>query len=177
MKKRRYTAEFKKEAAKMIIIDGTPVKELSVQLRTQKGTFRILRYFQTPHSINATTGNWPPQSLVPSLPPPDRPAAPRAPRFCSGGRLRAQPILCRVLAFVRQPPRGHPLPHPPLRFGHAFGAPSPRCRAPSADSDCSSPQTLRLREPRHKRPLGARPASQRGAHGWRLRSGTSGSTF
>lgn len=32
MKKRRYTAEFKKEAAKMIIIDGISVKEVSQQL-------------------------------------------------------------------------------------------------------------------------------------------------
>ena len=32
MTRRRYTAEFKKEAARMIIIDGTPVKEVSEQL-------------------------------------------------------------------------------------------------------------------------------------------------
>lgn len=32
MKKRQYTAEFKKEAARMIIIDGVPVKEVSEQL-------------------------------------------------------------------------------------------------------------------------------------------------
>ncbi len=37
MKKRRYTAEFKKEAAKMIIIDGTPVKEVSEQLGVPEG--------------------------------------------------------------------------------------------------------------------------------------------
>jgi len=37
MKKRRYTAEFKKEAAKMIIIDGTPVKEVSQQLGVPEG--------------------------------------------------------------------------------------------------------------------------------------------
>ena len=37
MKKRRYTAEFKKEAAKMIIIDGTPVKEISQQLGVPEG--------------------------------------------------------------------------------------------------------------------------------------------
>lgn len=32
MTRRRYTAEFKKEAARMIIIDGTPVQEVSDQL-------------------------------------------------------------------------------------------------------------------------------------------------
>ena len=37
MKKRRYTAEFKKEAAKMIIIDGTSVKEVSKQLGVPEG--------------------------------------------------------------------------------------------------------------------------------------------
>ena len=37
MKQRRYTAEFKKEAAKMIIIDGTSVKEVSEQLGVSTG--------------------------------------------------------------------------------------------------------------------------------------------
>jgi transposase-like protein len=37
MKKRRYTAEFKKEAAKMIIIDGTPVREVYEQLGVPEG--------------------------------------------------------------------------------------------------------------------------------------------
>ncbi len=37
MKKRRYTAEFKKEAAKMIIIDGTSVQEVSEQLGVSTG--------------------------------------------------------------------------------------------------------------------------------------------
>jgi transposase-like protein len=32
MKKQRYTAELKQEAVKMILIDGTPVKEASSQL-------------------------------------------------------------------------------------------------------------------------------------------------
>jgi transposase len=32
MTRRRYTAEFKKEAARMIIIDGTPVSEVAGQL-------------------------------------------------------------------------------------------------------------------------------------------------
>jgi len=32
MTRRRYTAEFKKEAARMIIIDGTPVLEVAQQL-------------------------------------------------------------------------------------------------------------------------------------------------
>jgi len=32
MIRRRYTAEFKKEAARMIIIDGTPVQEVADQL-------------------------------------------------------------------------------------------------------------------------------------------------
>ena len=32
MTRRRYTAEFKKEAARMIIIDGTPVQEVADQL-------------------------------------------------------------------------------------------------------------------------------------------------
>jgi len=44
----------------------------------------------------------------------------------------------------------------------------------TADSDCSSPQTNRLREPRHKRLLGARPASQQGAP---RRSGSGGTTI
>ena len=35
--KRRYTAEFKKEAAKMIIIDGTSVQEVSEQLGVSIG--------------------------------------------------------------------------------------------------------------------------------------------
>ncbi|MBC2600540.1 transposase, partial [Puniceicoccus vermicola] len=34
---RRYTAEFKKEAVKMIIIEGTPVKEVSEQLGVPEG--------------------------------------------------------------------------------------------------------------------------------------------
>jgi transposase len=37
MKRRRYTAEFKKEAAKMIIIDGIAVKEVSEQLGVPEG--------------------------------------------------------------------------------------------------------------------------------------------
>jgi transposase len=37
MKRRRYSAEFKKEAAKMIIMDGTPVKEVSEQLGVPDG--------------------------------------------------------------------------------------------------------------------------------------------
>jgi transposase len=37
MKKRRYTAEFKKEAAKMIMIDRTAVKEVSEQLGMPEG--------------------------------------------------------------------------------------------------------------------------------------------
>ena len=32
MKRQRYTAEFKQEAVKLILIDGTPVKEVSQQL-------------------------------------------------------------------------------------------------------------------------------------------------
>jgi len=37
MKKRRYSAEFKKEAAKMILIDGASVKEVSQQLGVPEG--------------------------------------------------------------------------------------------------------------------------------------------
>ena len=37
MKKQRYTAEFKKEAAKMMIIDGVTVKEASDQLGVPAG--------------------------------------------------------------------------------------------------------------------------------------------
>jgi len=37
MKKQRYTAEFKQEAVKMILIDGTPVKEASSQLGVPEG--------------------------------------------------------------------------------------------------------------------------------------------
>jgi transposase len=37
MKRRRYNAEFKKEAAKMIIIDGISVKEVSEQLGVPEG--------------------------------------------------------------------------------------------------------------------------------------------
>jgi transposase len=37
MTRRRYTAEFKKEAARMILIDGTPVRELSEQLGVPEG--------------------------------------------------------------------------------------------------------------------------------------------
>lgn len=37
MKKRRCAAEFKKEAAKMIIIDGASVKEVSQQLGVAEG--------------------------------------------------------------------------------------------------------------------------------------------
>lgn len=37
MKKQRYTAEFKQEAVKMIIIDGVTVKEASQQLGVPEG--------------------------------------------------------------------------------------------------------------------------------------------
>jgi transposase len=37
MKRRRYTAEFKKEATKMIMIDGISVKEVSDQLGVPEG--------------------------------------------------------------------------------------------------------------------------------------------
>jgi len=37
MKRRRYSAEFKKEAAKMILIDGASVKEVSQQLGVPEG--------------------------------------------------------------------------------------------------------------------------------------------
>lgn len=37
MQKRRYSAEFKKEAAKMIIIEGTPVRGVSEQLGVPEG--------------------------------------------------------------------------------------------------------------------------------------------
>ena len=37
MARRRYTIEFKKEAARMIIIEGTPVKEVSEQLGVHPG--------------------------------------------------------------------------------------------------------------------------------------------
>jgi transposase len=37
MTRRRYTAEFKKEAARMILIDGTPVREISEQLGVPEG--------------------------------------------------------------------------------------------------------------------------------------------
>lgn len=37
MRKKRYTAEFKREASKMIIVDGTPVREVSVQLGVPEG--------------------------------------------------------------------------------------------------------------------------------------------
>ena len=37
MKRQRYTAEFKQEAVKLILIDGTPVKELSNQLGVPEG--------------------------------------------------------------------------------------------------------------------------------------------
>jgi transposase len=37
MTRRRYTAEFKKEAARMILIDGTPVREVSEQLGVPEG--------------------------------------------------------------------------------------------------------------------------------------------
>jgi transposase len=37
MTRRRYTAEFKKETARMIIIDGTPVREVSEQLGVPEG--------------------------------------------------------------------------------------------------------------------------------------------
>jgi len=37
MARRRYTAEFKREAARMIIIDGTPVKQASEQLGVSEG--------------------------------------------------------------------------------------------------------------------------------------------
>ena len=37
MARRRYTTEFKKEAARMIIIEGTPVREVSEQLGVHPG--------------------------------------------------------------------------------------------------------------------------------------------
>lgn len=37
MKKQRYTAEFKQEAVKLILIDGTSVKEVSKQLGVREG--------------------------------------------------------------------------------------------------------------------------------------------
>lgn len=37
MKRQRYTAEFKQEAVKLILIDGTPVKEVSQQLGVPEG--------------------------------------------------------------------------------------------------------------------------------------------
>ncbi len=50
MKKRRYTAEFKKEAAKMIIIDGTPVKEVSQQPGVPEG---VLYSWKQRHPVRA----------------------------------------------------------------------------------------------------------------------------
>ena len=44
MTRRRYTAEFKKEAARMIIIDGTPVQEVADQLGV--GTQMLYRWKQ-----------------------------------------------------------------------------------------------------------------------------------
>jgi transposase len=37
IKRKRYSAEFRKEAAKMIIIEGTPVREVSEQLGVPEG--------------------------------------------------------------------------------------------------------------------------------------------
>lgn len=37
MKRQRYTAEFKEEAVKLILIDGTPVKEVSQRLGVPEG--------------------------------------------------------------------------------------------------------------------------------------------
>lgn len=37
MRRQRYTAEFKQEAVKLILIDGTPVKEVSHQLGVPEG--------------------------------------------------------------------------------------------------------------------------------------------
>ena len=37
MKKRQYTAEFKQDAARMIVLDGVPVKELSERLNVPAG--------------------------------------------------------------------------------------------------------------------------------------------
>ena len=43
MTRRRYTAEFKKEAARMILIDGTPVREVSEQLGVPEGVLYNLK--------------------------------------------------------------------------------------------------------------------------------------
>jgi len=49
MTRRRYTAEFKKEAARMIIIDGTPVLEVAQQLGV--GSQMLYRWKGTPGRI------------------------------------------------------------------------------------------------------------------------------
>lgn len=68
MKKRRYTAEFKKEAAKMIIIDGTPVKEISQQLGVPEG---VLYSWKQKHLAeleeNAPEGTQSPKAMAEEL--------------------------------------------------------------------------------------------------------------
>jgi transposase-like protein len=75
MKRRRYTTEFKKEAAKMILIDRTPVKEVSQQLGVSEGVLcgwkqkqlaELEESAQSPmaiaNSLNSCARSWPSKS-------------------------------------------------------------------------------------------------------------------
>lgn len=68
MRKRRYTAEFKKEAAKMIIIDGATVKEVSEQLGVPDG---VLYSWKQKHLAdleqNAAEGAQSPKAMAEEL--------------------------------------------------------------------------------------------------------------
>lgn len=65
MKKQRYTAEFKQEAVKLILIDGTSVKDVSKQLGVPEG---VLYSWRQKHldelEANAPEGAQSPKALA-----------------------------------------------------------------------------------------------------------------
>jgi transposase len=65
MKKQRYTAEFKKEAAKMMIIDGVTVKEASDQLGVPAGVLYTWKHkYLDEMEANNSGGSVSPKALA-----------------------------------------------------------------------------------------------------------------
>jgi transposase len=68
MQRRRYSAEFRREAAKMIIIEGTPVREVSEQLGVPEG---VLYSWKAKHVKELETkqakGDQSPRAMVEEL--------------------------------------------------------------------------------------------------------------
>lgn len=68
MQRRRYSAEFRREAAKMIIIEGAPVREVSEQLGVPEG---VLYNWKAKHvkelGANTVEGDQSPRAMVEEL--------------------------------------------------------------------------------------------------------------